>query len=172
MQEQRRCLEAASQTLKVQPSELSERVAALQADVKAARKQAKQSSGVDQAQAFASLKQELGDAAGVDWAVVDLPELDGDALRDLGDRARGHSPDLALALFGRQDQAVPFLILCQGKALDAGLAAGDLARGLKPVLGGGGGGKPTSAQGKGMAQDQVSVACDQLRAAFNAALGS
>jgi alanyl-tRNA synthetase len=172
MQEQRRCLEAASQTLKVQPSELSERVAALQADVKAARKQAKQSSGVDQAQAFASLKQELDDAAGVDWAVVDLPELDGDALRDLGDRARGHSPDLALALFGRQDQAVPFLILCQGKALDAGLAAGDLARGLKPVLGGGGGGKPTSAQGQGMAPDQVSVACDQLRAAFNAALGS
>lgn len=172
MQTQRRCLETVSNALKVQPSELAERVAALQADVKAARKQAKQSSGADQAQAFASLKQELSDEGGVDWAVVDLSDLDGDALRDLGDRARGHSPDLALALFGRQDQAVPFLILCQGKALETGLDAGALARGLKPVLGGGGGGKPTSAQGQGMASDQVSAACDQLRAAFSAALGS
>ncbi len=172
MQEQRRFLEGAAQALKVKPSDLSERIAALQADVKAARKLAKQSSGADQAQAFAGLKQELREEGSVDWAVVDLPDLDGDALRDLGDRARGHSPDLALALFGRQDKAVPFLILCQGKALDAGLAAGDLARGLKPVLGGGGGGKPTSAQGQGMAPDQVSVACDQLRAAFSTALGS
>ena len=172
LQEQRRWLETAARSLKVQPSELSERVAALQADVKAARKQAKQSSGADQAQAFSSLKGELSQQGGVEWAVVDLPDLDGNALRDLGDRARGHSPDLALALFGRSEQAVPFLILCQGKALDAGLAAGDLARGLKPVLGGGGGGKPTSAQGQGMDQDQVSVACEQLRSAFAGALGS
>ena len=102
----------------------------------------------------------------------DGSDLDGDALRDLGDRARGHSPNLALALFGRQEDCVPFLILCQGKALESGLAAGDLARGLQPLLGGGGGGKPASAQGQGQATDQVPAACEQLRAAFEAALGS
>jgi len=172
LQEQRRCLEAAARALKVQPAELPERIAALQADNKAARKQAKQTSGVDQAKVFDGLKEQLRDQGGVAWAVIDLPELTADGLRDLGDRARGHSPDLALALFGRQEQSVPFLILCQGKALDAGLGAGELARTLKPILGGGGGGKPTSAQGQGLAQEKVSTACDQLREAFGSALGS
>ena len=172
LQEQRRCLETAARALKVQPAELPERIAALQADMKLARKQAKQTSGVDQAKVFAGLKDELQEQGGVDWAVLDLPELTADGLRDLGDRARGHSPNLALALFGRQDQSVPFLILCQGKALDAGLGAGDLARALKPILGGGGGGKPTSAQGQGLAQDKVPTASDQIREAFGNALGS
>jgi alanyl-tRNA synthetase len=172
LQEQRRSLETAARALKVPPAELPERIASLQAEVKAARKQARQSSGSDQAQVFADLKQQLLQQGGVDWAVLDLPNLDGDALRDLGDRARGHSPNLALALFGRQEDCVPFLILCQGKALESGLAAGDLARGLQPILGGGGGGKPASAQGQGQATDQVPAACEQLRAAFEAALGS
>jgi len=172
LQEQRRYLESAAQALKVQPGELPERIAKLQADVKAARKLAKQGAGADQAQVFAGLKQQLVQVGGVDMAVLDLPDLDSDALRDLGDRAKGHSPDLALALFGRQEGRVPFLILCQGQALDAGLGAGDLARGLKPILGGGGGGKSAAAQGQGQAPDQVPAACEQVRGAMQAALGS
>ena len=43
---------------------------------------------------------------------------------------------------------------------------------FRSVLGGGGGGKPASAQGQGQATDQVPAACEQLRAAFEAALGS
>ncbi len=170
VQEQRGWLQDAAKALKVPAADVAERLAALQSDLKQARKQAKQGVGHDCAAAFSGLKEKLNETGGVAVAVLDHPELDADGLRDLADRAKGHSPDLALALFGRQEGRVPFMILCQGKALDFGLSAGDLARGLKPLLGGGGGGKPGAAQGQGQNADGVPGALEQIQSAFAGAL--
>ncbi|HVS17274.1 MAG TPA: DHHA1 domain-containing protein, partial [Planctomycetota bacterium] len=57
--------------------------------------------------------------------------------------------DFAVVLVGRQDGKLPFLVLCEGLALERGLKAGELAGLLKQHLGGGGGGKPNVAQGAG-----------------------
>ena len=93
---------------------------------------------------------------------MDFPDLDREGLRLLGDRLKGAEGDLAVVLFGRGEpgsdaSGVPFVALCQGAALEHGLKAGDLAKVVKGHLGGGGGGKPASAQGRGEDPDAVTA---------------
>ena len=77
-----------------------------------------------------AIKAELSEVGGVPSAVLDRPQLGAADLKELGERIKAIGPDVAVALFGRDGDAVPFLIVCQGKAIESGLKAGDLARGL------------------------------------------
>jgi alanyl-tRNA synthetase len=90
--------------------------------------------------------------------VLDFAGLDTNALRELGDRARSLGGDQALVLFGRADGRVPFLVIFEGAVVAKGLKAGDLASRISKVLGGGGGGKPSLAQGQGLAPDKIDEA--------------
>jgi len=170
--EQRSELARAAALLKAPPEEVAERIAALQAQLKEARKAQKKAAGADLGAELASLKRELAERGGVLLGVFDRPELSGEDLKELSDRVKSLGPDLALALFGRQDGRVPYLIVCEGRARGAGLAAGELARGLKALIGGGGGGRPELAQGQGTDPAAVPRAVEELRTAFDRALAS
>ena len=175
-QEQRQLLRELSNQLKTAPDELPARVTQLQAQVKEAKKQKKSAAGDKVTAMFLSARKELVARAGVATGAVDVPDLDRDGLRQLGDRLKGAEKDLAVVLFGRSKSGddgsgVPFLALCQGAALDKGLAAGALAGTVKGLLGGGGGGRPESAQGQGESAAAIPVAIEALVEAFDAALG-
>ena len=167
---QRTLLADLSQLLKVKDADLPERVAGLQAEVKEARKAAKQAARADAGAAFESLKEELSTTSGVLHGVCRVSGADAEALRDLSTRVKGLGPDHAVVLLGEDDGKVPFLILCGGAALERGLKAGDLARGLAKHLGGGGGGKPQAAQGQGMNPEALEPAVAAAREAIQAAL--
>jgi alanyl-tRNA synthetase len=169
-QEQRRWLQGAAQSLKVAPEGLAERVAQLQSQLKEAKKSKAKAKGADAEGALARVREAVVEAAGIMTAVVDLPDLDRAALRDLGGRVKSLGPDHALALFGRDGGAVPFLVLCGGKALEAGISAGELAGIVKQRLGGGGGGRPDSAQGQGADVGALPDLLDALRAAIGRTL--
>ena len=171
MQSQRRLVQEVAQALKAPPEEVPERVAGLQRQVKEAKKKEKASAGADIAAVFAALKDALSEKGGVLAGGFDAPSLGLDGLRQLGDRAKSLSPDLAVALFGRDGQRVPFLILCQGAALERGLKAGALAKSISTHLGGGGGGRPESAQGQGLSADGVPAALQEFGQAIEEGLG-
>jgi alanyl-tRNA synthetase len=165
-QEQRAVLQALSAQLKTKPSELSERVAQLQLQLKEAKKTQKAVAGADIGASFEKAKETLTERSGVKAAAVDLGDVDQDTLRQVGDRLKGVAPHLAVVLFGRADGKVPYVALCQGDALGRGLSAGDLAQLVKTHLGGGGGGRPDSAQGRGDRADAVVSAIEALRERF------
>jgi alanyl-tRNA synthetase len=169
MQGQRRLLREASQSLKTAPEGLTARIGQMQQQLKEARRAQAQSSGADVDGAFARVKADLT-GEGLRTGVFDLPDLDGQAIRELGDRVASLKGDLAVGLFGRDGEKVPFFILCLGAAAEAGLRAGDLARELSPILGGGGGGRPDKAQGQGLRADSVSEAVEALRGRLESAL--
>jgi alanyl-tRNA synthetase len=162
VQHERRWLAQAARSLKVKPNNLAERIEKLQQQVKAAKKQKQASSGADAGSALERLKQALVSEHGIARAVVDLPELDTTALRDLGERAKSLGPDHALVLFARDGERVPFLVLIGGKAREK-LHAGKLAGQLAEVLGGGGGGRPDRAQGQGTRAEGVPKAVELAR---------
>ncbi|MBL4770308.1 MAG: alanine--tRNA ligase [Planctomycetes bacterium] len=139
-----------ARSLKVKEDELPERVSALMKDLKKAKKAGSQKASGDVGAAFDGIKFGLVERAGVPSGVFDLPEMDGDGLRAIGERVQSLGPDLALVLMGRAGDKVPFLVLCRGQALEKGLKAGAVAKAMAKVLGGGGGGRPESAQGQGM----------------------
>jgi len=165
-QEQRAVLQALSAQLKTKPSELAERVAQLQQQLKDAKKVQKSTGGADVGAAFEKAQVTLSERSGVKAAAVDLGEVDQDTLRQVGDRLKGFAPHLAVVLFGRADGKVPYVALCQGDALATGLSAGDLAQLVKSHLGGGGGGRQDSAQGRGDNAEAVVSAIEALRERF------
>ncbi len=169
-QEQRAVLQALSAQLKTKPAELADRVAQLQLQLKEAKKAQKAAAGGDIGAAFEKAKETLTERAGVQAAVIDLGEVDQDTLRQVGDRLKGFAPNLAVVLFGRADGKVPYLALCQGEALTRGLGAGELAQVVKAHLGGGGGGRPDSAQGRGDHAAGVVSAIEAIRERFIACL--
>ncbi|MEM9379272.1 MAG: alanine--tRNA ligase [Planctomycetota bacterium] len=174
-QEQRRLLKELSGQLKSSVEELPSRVAQLQKQVKDAKKQKKSAAGDSVAKAFELARTELEERSGVLAGALDFPDLDRDGLRQLGDRLKGSSKDLAVVLFGRSEagnasSGVPFVALCAGAALDKGLAAGALAGIVKGLLGGGGGGRPETAQGQGERAEAIPAAIQELSQAFAGAL--
>jgi alanyl-tRNA synthetase len=175
-QEQRRLLKELSVHLKTAPEELTARVQQLQKQVKDAKKQKKSAAGDHVAAAFKTAKDTLQPLAGVHVGALDVSELDRDGVRQLGDRLKGAMPNLAVVVFGRgtpgdDGSGVPFVALCQGSALEKGLQAGVLASVVKGCLGGGGGGRPESAQGQGERADAVPAAIQALGEHFGEQLG-
>jgi len=169
-QEQRAVLQALSSQLKVKPAELAERVGALQQQLKDAKKAQKAAQGADVGELFRKVEETLTERAGVFAGVLDLGEVDQEALRQVGDRVKGARPHLALVVFGRADGKVPFLALCQGDARTRGLGAGDLAQLVKAHVGGGGGGRPDAAQGRGDNPNAIVSAIEAVRESFAAQL--
>ncbi|MFT4647290.1 MAG: alanyl-tRNA synthetase, partial [Glaciecola sp.] len=160
-----------ARNLKVKEEDLPERVSALVKDLKKAKKAGSQKATGDVGAAFEEIKAKLVKRAGVPSGIFDLPEMDGEGLRAIGDRVQSLGPDLALVLLGRASDKVPFLVLSRGQALEKGLKAGEVAKAMAKVLGGGGGGRPESAQGQGMkadaAQEALSAAEVVLAATLN-----
>lgn len=162
MQTQRQVLRDAAQALKTSPEELPARIDQLQAQVKEAKKSKKAAASADVSQLLETVKAAETKQAGVSYFIVDLPNADGGALRELAGQATGLSADHVVALFGREGQAVPFVIACGGAAIAQGLKAGDLAKRVTSVLGGGGGGKPALAQGKALKADGLAAVLTTL----------
>jgi alanyl-tRNA synthetase len=174
-QDQRRLLKELSGKLKTSPEELGARIEQLQKQVKEAKKQKKSASGDQVAAAFAAAKSKLAKHGDVAAGALDFPDLDRDGVRQLGERLKGAEPHLAIVLLGRGEpgsdkSGVPFVALCAGSALEKGLKAGDLAQKVKAEIGGGGGGRPDSAQGQGERADGIPAALAAVTGALEAAL--
>lgn len=71
-----------------------------------------------------------------------------DNINSIGDDLKVKFPNYALMLVGGKDGELPIAIFVGGKALDNN-KAGDLVREIARILGGGGGGRPNMANGKG-----------------------
>jgi alanyl-tRNA synthetase len=172
IQEQRRILTGAARALKSSPEELLARLEQLQAQLKEAKKKTAQSTGADVGAAFEKLKASRATRSGISSAVLDFPELGGEGLRELGDRAKSLSKDQALVLFSRAGDKVPFLVIVQEGAQARGLRANQIAQGVAKVLGGGGGGRPDVAQGQGTRADLVPQALAIAEELLAAQLGA
>jgi alanyl-tRNA synthetase len=170
IQRQRRILREAAHALKSAPDEVPARLAALQKEAKDAKKKTAATSAGDVAATLERLKGALVERKGIRSAVFDAPELGLAGVRDLADRAKGLAPVLAVAVFGREGERVPYLIVCQGLPPAAKLSAGDLAKAASRHLGGGGGGRPDLAQGQGQDARALPAALAEISAAIEAAL--
>ena len=171
LRERRDLLNQVAGALKAQADEIPERVAALQQQVKEAKKKAKAASAGDAAASVGTVKAALVELGGIQTAVLDLPDHDANALRDLAGGVKSLAPDLVVVLTGRDGGKVPFLCLCAGAAQETGLKAGNLAKRMAGHLGGGGGGRPDVAQGQGQNPAAVEAALADARAYLVETLG-
>ena len=158
---ERTAREAAS-ALNASPTQLPERIAALQEEIRRLRKQLQQGAAAD----LRALRQELLDKAervgGAAIIVGQLPEAPVEQIREAADWLRTQAGSAALCL-GSTNEGKPLLIAAVTDDLVAkGLKAGDLIKHVVPAIDGRGGGKPNLAQAGGNKPEGIP---DALKAA-------
>jgi alanyl-tRNA synthetase len=112
---------------------------------------------------------ELEVMGGVNVIVQLVEGLDADALLDLSDRFKQRSAPAAVVLGSRVDGSV-HLVANFDDSVATRISAGDVVREIAPLVGGGGGGRPTMARAGGKDPDRLPDAVARARELISAAL--
>jgi alanyl-tRNA synthetase len=112
---------------------------------------------------------ELEVVGGVNVIVQLVEDFDADALLDLSDRFKQRSSPAAVVLGSRSD-GTAHLVANFDEAVATRISAGDVVREIAPLVGGGGGGRPTMARAGGKAPEKLPDAVARARELISAAL--
>jgi len=95
-----------------------------------------------------------------DCAIVSghIDGMSGDALKELGDRAKDRYKSSVVILVGTQDSKASMLVMVTDDIVSAGVKAGDIVKDAVALLEGRGGGKPTMAMAGGKDNGRISEA--------------
>jgi len=142
---------------------LAERIAGLQAQVKDLQRQLRKGAAADLRSVRQGLLEGAEKIGGAVLIVADVPDAPVEQLREMVDflRERAGSAAVLLASVG-QDKALLIAGLTED-LVKRGLKAGDWIKAVAGVMGGGGGGKPTMAQGSGKDLTKLTDALDEAR---------
>jgi len=145
IEQQERLLKIADR-LGTGPSEIEERLDAMQSELERLRKQGgelQRLQGASLSDSLIEAAQKVGDAFLV-VARTDASSLD--VLRDIADRIRTRLKPALIVLAANIDGRPAFLVAATPDLVDRGVHAGNLIREIAKVAGGGGGGRPDIAQ--------------------------
>ena len=142
-------LNEAAAAFRAAPAELPARIAALQAEFDAARRQlatAERQAGAGSAEALISQAQEID---GVKLVAGRVDVASADALRQAGDAIRKQLGSGVIVLGALAKEKPAFVAMVSDDLIASGLHAGKLIKAVAALAGGGGGGRPEMAQAGG-----------------------
>jgi alanyl-tRNA synthetase len=148
-------------SLKVRPEELPDRIASLLAQLRDAQKEIDRHRAAQVQQLAAQAAQSPRDVFGVSLVAREAGESAPDELRSFALDVRGRMPaerPVVVAVGGVVKGRPQIVVATNEEARRWGLSAGDLVRTGAAVLGGSGGGKPDVAQGGGSDPDRIGEA--------------
>ncbi len=154
VQQMDRTLRSAATTLKIQAEEIPARIEAMQKEIKKLRKKPAGSGGGG-LEIVATESSDQGDVV-----IGRVAHGDAATMRSLCDQQRQKG---AAAVFvgGSDDGKVVLIAMVSDELVKSGrVKAGDWVKAVAPVVGGGGGGKPTMAQAGGKQPDKLPDALD------------
>ncbi|UQX86788.1 alanine--tRNA ligase [Jatrophihabitans telluris] len=170
---ERALVNAVSETLKVPPSEVPDRVAALVERLRVVEKELERNRVQAVLAGAGQLAAQAQSVNGVQVVAVDAPKgVSGNDLRTLALDVRGRLDAAAPAvvvLTSETDGKVSFVAAVNPAGQQSGLSAGDLVKVFAPVLGARGGGKADLAQGAG---GDAAKIVEALAAVLRAVAGS
>jgi alanyl-tRNA synthetase len=146
----------------------SEEADALRAELEATRRELKRKPSASTA-ATADPEVRVEAVNGVNLVVDAVEGLDGDALLELSDRFKQrHAP--AAVVLGSSDGGKVILVANFDQAVAERISASDVIRGAAPLVGGGGGGRPTMARAGGKDAEKLPEALAEAERLIRAAL--
>ena len=135
--------------LKTSPAEIEEKIAHLQAEVKALHSENESLKAKMAQDAVGDVMDQVQEVKGVKLLAVSLTDVDMNGLRDLGDQLKEKLGEGVVVLASVADGKVSLLAMVTDQAQKAGAHAGNLIKGMAAIEGGGGGGRPNMAQAGG-----------------------
>ena len=135
--------------LKTSPAEIEEKIAHLQAEVKALHSENESLKAKMAQDAVGDVMDQVQEIKGVKLLAVSLTDVDMNGLRDLGDQLKEKLGEGVVVLASVAGGKVSLLAMVTDQAQKAGAHAGNLIKGMAAIVGGGGGGRPNMAQAGG-----------------------
>ena len=142
-------LNQVAQQLGTTPDAVAERVESLQNELAAARKQIERLQREQAKSSFDTLVQRVEQIDGVSALIAQLPDASPDTLREMSDWFRNAVKSGVMVLGSVSDGKPQLIAAVTDDLTKQGLHAGNLIKQIAPIVGGGGGGRPTLAQAGG-----------------------
>ena len=153
-------LHEAAKALKAQPTEVVEKIAHLQADVKALQSENESLKSKLAQGSLGDVMNQIVDVKGVKLLAARVEGVDMNGLRDLGDQLKEKIGEGVVVLAAVNGGKVNLLAMATDAAQKAGAHAGNLIKGVAAIVGGGGGGRPNMAQAGGKNPEKAQEAID------------
>ena len=153
-------LHEAAKALKAQPTEVAEKIAHLQADVKALQSENESLKSKLAQGSLGDVMNQIVDVKGVKLLASRVEGIDMNGLRDLGDQLKEKIGEGVVVLAAVNGGKVNLLAMATDAAQKAGAHAGNLIKGVAAIVGGGGGGRPNMAQAGGKNPEKAQEAID------------
>ncbi len=163
-------LSSAAAVLKCNNRDVAQKVQNLQSDFKAANAQIESLTAKMANNAAGDLLDGAVEIGGVTVVCGKMENAGVDGLRALGDSIKEKLPCSFVALADVSGGKVTFVTMATKEAVAKGVHAGNIIREMAKIAGGGGGGRPDSAQAGGKDASKVDVAFAQAEAMVKAAV--
>jgi alanyl-tRNA synthetase len=142
-------VEEAAKLLKTNAAGLVEKIAHLQAELKALHSENESLKSKAAKDALGDVMDNVVEVKGVKLLAAALENVDMNALRDLGDQLKEKLGEGVVLLASANDGKVSLVAMATDGAMKSGAHAGNLIKAVAGKVGGGGGGRPNMAQAGG-----------------------
>ena len=161
MEEKQRILKEACNALKCSEKDVLKKISSQGAEIKEKEKEilelkSKLASGVED-EILASVKE----INGVKVAAYAVEGIDGNSLRDLGDKVRNKLSTGVVVLFSNVGGKVNLIAMSTKDVLDKGIHCGKIIKEVASIVGGGAGGRPDMAQAGGKNPENIKTALEK-----------
>lgn len=143
-------LHEAAKAAKAEPSQLVTRIEGLYEEIKTLKAENEKLKSKMASDSLGDVLNQVKDVAGVKLLAANVPELDMNGLRNLGDKIKDKMGEGVVILASSTGpDKVSLVAMVSDEALKKGAHAGNLIKELAVLVGGGGGGRPNMAQAGG-----------------------
>ena len=162
----------AAKMLKASPDKLVEKAKHLMEEMKALQSENESLKNKAAKEALGDVMDKVVEIDGVKVLSVEIPDTDGNELRNLGDELKNKLGEGLIFLASAKDGKVNIVAMATDGAVKAGVHAGNLIKAVAPIVGGGGGGRPNMAQAGGKLPDKIGQAVEAVKDEVKTQLGA
>ncbi len=139
----------AAKAVKTSPAALVDKCEHLMAELKALQSENEALKSKAAKEALGDVMDQVKEINGVKFLASSMQGVDMNGLRDLGDQLKDKLGEGVVVLISEMDGRVNLVVMATDGAMKQGAHAGNLIKGIAPLVGGGGGGRPNMAQAGG-----------------------
>jgi len=164
IQRQRALLRGVAQSLNVKDTDLPARIEKLHDEIKHLQKKLKDARSSGSGDIARKALQNAQKFNGAQLVIANIGEAEPSAVLAVGDQLKAKLPHYIIVLGAHHEGKCSISVHMSDDQVKAGLHAGKLVKALSPLIGGGGGGRPNSAQAGGSHPDKLDDALSAVPA--------
>ncbi len=158
---------AAASMLKTSRSDILDKIAALQAELKEAHSEIESMKSEAAKSALGDVTDNVKEIGGVKFVASRMEGVDANGLRELGDSLKEKLGECVIVLASVNEGKVQLMATATDGVMKKGAHAGNLIKGIAKLVGGGGGGRPNMAMAGGKDASGVDAALQEAEKVFS-----